>query len=308
MNDENSTAANLDELRQRWEAEPTPQLTLQLAEEYRHQGQIEEAVVVLESGLEAHSDHVAARVALGRYRAELGRLDEGREVLEAVVAEDPTHLVANKALVALYADLGDEKQARDRLDLYKVLNEGDPAIEELEARLRGETTPPDPEISPEPAQQSEEREPRPAAVTSIRGDDPFAGLGRDIGAVAYWQAVGAEGIFPTQTAFAAAAVAVEYRPFVESEPPHQLPEQTPDAPEGPTVTLANLYLEQGHLDDAERSFQEILARDPNNSEAIDGLQVVLERRGEAVSSSPQAQKVTMLKSYLERIRASAEGH
>ena len=74
------------------------------------------------------------------------------------------------------------------------------------------------------------------------------------------------------------------------------------------MTLANLYLEQGHLDDAERSFQQILAREPGNSEAIDGLKMVLERRGEAVASSPQAQKVTLLKSYLERIRASAEGH
>jgi len=218
---------SIEDLRHRWEEDPTPQLSLHLAEEYRRLERHEDAVFVLGQALEEHPEHVAAGVALGRYRLELGDVDEACEILEKVVAEDPTHLVANKLLVGLYLDNGQEKQAQDRLDLYKLLNEGDEEIELLERRLRGE------EVVTEP----------------MGGEpDPFVGLWQAVGDESYWQAVGAEGIFPIAAGVTHLAV-TPYPVDAVEVPAAELPVP------GATVTLANLYLQQGHLGRRRRGLQ-----------------------------------------------------
>ena len=271
---------SIDDLRHRWEEDPTPQRSLHLAEEYRRLERHEDAVFVLGQALEEHPEHVSARVALGRYRLELGDVDEACQILEQVVAEDPTHLVANKLLVGLYLDNGQEKQAQDRLDLYKLLNEGDEEIETLERRLRGE----EPVLQPQGPEV-----------------DPFVGLWTAVGDASYWQAVGAEGIFPVVASVTQAAVT------------------TPELPvTGATVTLANLYLQQGHLDDAEQAYREVLDREPANQEAMVGLDDILQRRDrqvngvempsmefEAVGGDPTARKISVLRQYLQRIRTAA---
>ena len=48
MNDQPLPDLQLDELRRRWEAQPTPKLSLQLAEEYRRRDRPEDGIEVLE--------------------------------------------------------------------------------------------------------------------------------------------------------------------------------------------------------------------------------------------------------------------
>lgn len=281
---------SIDDLRHRWEEDPSPQLSLHLAEEYRRLDRREEAVYVLGRALEEHPEHVAARVALGRYRLELGDVDEARQILEQVVAEDPTHLVANKLLVGLYMDIGRDKQAQDRLDLYKLLNAGDEEIEFLERRLRGEESAPEPRFE-EP--------------------DPFVGLWEAVGDTAYWQAVGAEGIFPVIAELSRAIETARSSTIA-------IAVEAPAPAGGATVTLANLYLQQGHLDDAEQAYREVLDREPDNQDAVAGLEDILQRRSRAtageempsfeigaVATDPTARKISMLREYLERIRSAA---
>jgi tetratricopeptide (TPR) repeat protein len=122
-------------LRERWERDPASRLFLQLAEEYRRDGQPAEAVKVLETGLGHHPGYLAARVALGRCRLETGDAAGAAEALERVIAADPTQLVANKLLIATYLRLDRTSEARDRLDLYVLLNEADPEIDGLERQL-----------------------------------------------------------------------------------------------------------------------------------------------------------------------------
>jgi tetratricopeptide (TPR) repeat protein len=122
-------------LHDRWTREPSPKLALQLAEEYGRRGLAEHAVEVLESALRTLPGHLSARVALGRYRMDLGNTPGAVEALERVVSADPTHLVANKLLVIGYSELGEVRKARDRLDLYRLLNESDPEIVALQQRV-----------------------------------------------------------------------------------------------------------------------------------------------------------------------------
>jgi tetratricopeptide (TPR) repeat protein len=132
----------LTQLRNRWEADPSSRVFLQLAEEYRHQGRVKDALAVLDRGLKEHPGYLSALVAKGRCHLELGEPEAARGVLERVVKQDATQMVANKLLVRAYLDTGEPEKARERLDLYSLLNDSDPEIEELRRRLLAMEQPP----------------------------------------------------------------------------------------------------------------------------------------------------------------------
>ena len=87
------------QLRNRWEADPSSRIFLQLAEEYRHQGRVKEALDVLDRGLREHPGYLSALVAKGRCHLELGEPEPAKAVLERVVKQDATQMVAIKLLV-----------------------------------------------------------------------------------------------------------------------------------------------------------------------------------------------------------------
>ena len=100
------------------------------------------------------------------------------------------------------------------------------------------------------------------------------------------------------------------------------PAQVQPAQPVATVTLGELYLRQGHADEAERIFREVLEREPGNGAAVAGLERVEEARlmpAPAPQARPldaerllegfsgvgtTARKVFLLSRYLERIRGS----
>jgi len=107
----------------------------------------------------------------------------------------------------------------------------------------------------------------------------------------------------------------EPQPGIETEPP----------PEAPSSTLGELYLSQGHLDDAESEFRRVLAARPDDAVANAGLEEIERRRRplddtsagwteEEAESTPEPvvstpigggltrRKVQTLRSYLDRIR------
>ena len=135
MTDHPSTS-RLAQLKSRWESDPTSRVFLQLAEEYRHQGQVQEALAVLDRGLREHPGYLSALVAKGRCHLELGEADASRIVLERVVKQDATQMVANKLLVRAYLETGDPARARERLDLYSLLNDSDPEIADLRRQIK----------------------------------------------------------------------------------------------------------------------------------------------------------------------------
>ena len=169
----------LTQLKSRWESDPTSRVFLQLAEEYRHQGRVKEALEVLDRGLREHPGYLSALVAKGRCHLELGEPEPARVVLERVVKQDATQMVANKLLVRAYLDTGEPDRARERLELYSLLNDSDPEIEELRRRLRAMEQPPQPpptsdspfpELAPPGPPRREAAAP---AVASRGGGDVF---------------------------------------------------------------------------------------------------------------------------------------
>ena len=128
--------ARLAELRERWDADRTSRLFLQLAEEYRRQGMPHDALGVLEEGLKVHPPTGAAQVVLGRCQLDAGSIPAALDTLEQVVLRDPTQMVAYRALVDGYIQKRDASKAKERLGLYAQLNPQDPEIEDLSERIQ----------------------------------------------------------------------------------------------------------------------------------------------------------------------------
>jgi tetratricopeptide (TPR) repeat protein len=149
----------LMQLDERWRRDPSSRIFVQLAEEYRRGGRLVEAMGVLEQGLLAHPSYLSALVALGRCRLENGDPARAADVLEQAVALDATQMVANKLLVEAYLRTGRTDKARERLNLYRLINDRDGEIEALERRIEKTVVP-----SP----------PRPAVKTAAISQTPPA--------------------------------------------------------------------------------------------------------------------------------------
>lgn len=142
-----SVSDRLSQLKARWESDPTSRIFLQLAEEYRHQGRMRDALAVLDKGLGEHPGYLSALVAKGRCHLELGEGAAARTALERVVKQDPTQMVANKLLVRAYLETGEPERARERLDLYSLLNDSDPEIGDLRRQIKLMDRPKEPQAA-----------------------------------------------------------------------------------------------------------------------------------------------------------------
>ncbi len=159
----NNPRVRLAELRERWDADRRSRVFLQLAEEYRRQGQPGDAIGVLEVGLSHNPSSVAGQVALGRCLVELARHEEARDVLESVLARDPTQMVAYRHLIDLHLSLGELDKAAERLSVYEQLNPLDPALPQLLERVA--------ERRESPSADDAGETPAPAADVELAAED-----------------------------------------------------------------------------------------------------------------------------------------
>lgn len=121
----------ISELRRRVELDPASIAFAQLAEEYRRDGQLAEAVETCRAGLATHPEYLSARVTLGRALLALGRLDEASAELRLVLAAAPENLAATRALGETCRRLG---QLPDALTYYTsalALAPSDPDLERM---------------------------------------------------------------------------------------------------------------------------------------------------------------------------------
>lgn len=124
---------DIEKLRHRVEKNPTSRLFLPLAEEYRKEGFIDEAVDVLLSGLERHPAYASARVALGKIYLDKGMVNEARNEFEQVVAAIPDNLFAQRKLADIYKEQGKKEEA---IQQYMKVLELNPLDDEARISLR----------------------------------------------------------------------------------------------------------------------------------------------------------------------------
>jgi tetratricopeptide (TPR) repeat protein len=118
------TTKEIEKLRDKVVKDPNSKLYVPLAEEYRKEGRLDEAIEVLQRGLERQPGYMSARVSLGKIYLEKGQLEEARSEFENVIKSVPDNLYAHKKLAEIYRSTGNKERAikafRTYLKLYPM--------------------------------------------------------------------------------------------------------------------------------------------------------------------------------------------
>jgi tetratricopeptide (TPR) repeat protein len=130
---------DIEKLKEKFEKDSNSKLFLPLAEEYRKEGMLDEAIDVLQQGIERHSSYTSARVLLGKIYFEKGMTDEARREFESVVKIVPDNLFAHRKLAEVYRASGEPELAVKTLKTVLRLNplddESVTSLREIEALL-----------------------------------------------------------------------------------------------------------------------------------------------------------------------------
>src|SRR5512135_2069932 len=97
---------DIAKLKERVDKDPNSKLFVPLAEEYRKEGMLDEAIGVLLSGIEKQPGYMSARVSLGKIYLEKEMLPEALSEFEQVIKSIPDNLYAHKKLAEIYRATG----------------------------------------------------------------------------------------------------------------------------------------------------------------------------------------------------------
>ena len=88
----------LEQLRFELREDPSSRIFFKLGEFLRKEGELDEAIEVLRTGIKQHPRYVAAWVSLGRAQLDNGDADGAREALDRALQLDPENAVAARAM------------------------------------------------------------------------------------------------------------------------------------------------------------------------------------------------------------------
>lgn len=315
------TLSRLEELKKVLTRDPASRQFLALADEYRRQGQVKEAIAVLEQGLSQNPSAVAGHVALGRLLQQTGQVDSAIASFQAALRLDPQNLVALRQTADLYLSKGDKVEAIKKLKLFRGLSPGDREVNELIRQLDGELAalaaprsearlpsgafpappvqvpvfafpePPAPAPLPEPPGPQptglQEAPPPPAwpEVVLAPPEPPSEEAPAKVAA----HAVDVEPVVPRDVPEVSEGAAAEPPPVEESPGPVARVPAPADVPTT-TETLAELLRAQGHLAEAEKAYRELALS------AEDGEQA---RRLAAIADEISASRTGTVRGRLE---------
>jgi tetratricopeptide (TPR) repeat protein len=115
----------IERLKERLKKTPDSKLFVPLAEEYKKVGMLDEAIEILNRGLERYPNYMSARVSLGKIYFDKGMLSEAGAEFVKVVSAIPDNLYAHKKLAEIYRDLGEKEKATDEFRKVLTLNPTD---------------------------------------------------------------------------------------------------------------------------------------------------------------------------------------
>ncbi|MDQ6801730.1 MAG: tetratricopeptide repeat protein [Acidobacteriota bacterium] len=323
----------IEELRFRVKTDPKSRLFFPLAEELRKSDQFTEAEQVLRAGLTHHPAYLSAWVSLGRVLRDADKPHDAVEALNRALVVDPGNVVAARLLADSYLDLGDKLEAIKKYKLVRALMPaGDEELDAVIERLDRDLNPP--HVAPF---MTESEAPAPADEAPFAATDSKAfadaeaaadedqTLGVKTADIEPMRVAHAESPFEEPvTDYTAAAVQIEQpkgvhieaapaeadvtAPWTEEEPasdvfaPAEAPLPASSAVEDATktITMADLYVQQGFADQAREIYQTILQREPGNADVRRKLDALMgpEQR------NPKAAK---LEAWLKKVKKREEG-
>lgn len=217
--------SEITEHRKKLEENPDSLAFAPLADAYRREGNLEEALKVCKRGLEKHPSYTSARVVFGRILQDKGNHEEAAAEFKKVLDADPENLMAHSLMGSIYVSKGDFQAAIEEYQKILTLNPDD---EETQASLKQAIE----------KAAGEQKKQKPAKK------EP--------------EGSGAKGQTRESTA---------------------------------SLTIAELYLKQGHFDKAIEVYQELLANDPQNLMLRQKLSEIVDRQQKEMGTNAQGSKL-----------------
>jgi tetratricopeptide (TPR) repeat protein len=135
----------IEKLREKVEKDSNSKLFVPLAEEYKKEGMLDDAIQVLLTGIERQPGYMSARVSLGKIYLEKGMRSEARAEFENVIKSIPDNLYAHKKLAEIYRDSGETELAIKSYKTILRLNSMDEdamaSLNDLEGGMPSEEAP-----------------------------------------------------------------------------------------------------------------------------------------------------------------------
>lgn len=169
--------AEIRRLEARFAASPGGRAFAPLADLYRKDGRLQEALDLVREGLEQHPGYSSAHVILAKTLEDLARDSEAEQSWARVLELDPHNLLALRQLAHAALAAGDTNRARVLFGRLLAADPGNSEAEERLAALDGDVAMPAPEpASPEPVEEvveepAAEATPAPGPAPD-RGPDP----------------------------------------------------------------------------------------------------------------------------------------
>jgi len=339
-----ATTPKLEELRFKLKTDPKSRLFYQLAEELRKAGHFDESEQVLRSGLVVYPTYLAAWVSLGRTLREQKNDAGAVDALNKALQLDPGNVVAARILADAYLALGDKVEAIKKYKLVHALLPSDEELRVMIERLERDLHEPVEEGTPfqeaeaTPFAAAETAETVEAQIPAFEEESPFdrtlppfaeaarsfddqVRIDEETADVEPMSAAHDESPFEEPVSnFTSDAFDVETPAgmHIESAPlAAELPAPIAD-PRGAvveaniedaanTVTMADLYVRQGLVEEARHIYEHILARDGSNAEVRSKLEALAPK--EAPEAEPEANpRVAVLERWLEKVSRREVGH
>jgi len=212
---------------------PSSRLFAPLADSYRKTGRLEQAVHTLLKGLTFHPSYISARVLLARCYGDLGEWSKAREEWRKILELDPGNLVALRGAAEASLRLGMIEDARIWYGAYLDEIPDDPEVRE---RLRVIEE----DIGKREVREGPKKGSKASAAEAIR-----------VGEIERGESTKPQG--PSESSESLASVD---RSSVEEE--YEGEESVE------TMTLAEVYAQQGFFERAIEIYRKILALDPSN--------------------------------------------
>jgi len=121
----------LHRLLERFEDQPNGRIFAPLADCYRKLQRLDEAYKVCVDGLVRHPHYSTGFVVLGKIHLDRAEFEDARTAFETVLSIDPENLIALRELAEDARRRGDEKRAEDLREQLSVLDPSGDTLEEL---------------------------------------------------------------------------------------------------------------------------------------------------------------------------------
>lgn len=124
--------SDISKLNERYARDPTSRIFVQLADAYRKNNMVDEALDVLNKGIEYHPQYALAYLVIGKCYYEKRAHVQAKDAFEKTIALDPQNIVALRMLAKTYEMLKDDK---GQISAYKSIIAIDPLDNQAKERL-----------------------------------------------------------------------------------------------------------------------------------------------------------------------------